>query len=212
MDAEQPRHPAGGHPLRPRRTPTVDGSWTRNNLVYVDAPVDEALGLRRAEAMIVFTAGLPGSLYLYQGEELGLPEVLDIPADRREDPLFVRTERQEIGRDGCRIPLPWTADRDDVVRLLAACRTTSRWLPLPDGWGRYAAGRQDGDPSRCSRCTAICWPQRRALDPAAPLEWVLARQRRAGGVPPRRRHSWCSTSAITTSRCPPTCWATRRSS
>jgi len=62
-------------------------SWTKNNLVYVDAPVDLELGARRNDAMIAFAAALPGSFYLYQGEELGLPEVLDLPADRRETAL-----------------------------------------------------------------------------------------------------------------------------
>ena len=53
---------------------------------------------------------MPGSLYLYQGEELGLPEVFDIPDDRREDPVFHLTNGEGLGRDGCRIPLPWTTD------------------------------------------------------------------------------------------------------
>jgi alpha-glucosidase len=147
-------------------------SWTKNNLVYVDAPVDEVLGLRRAEAMIAFTAGLPGSLYLYQGEELGLPEVFDIPADRREDPLFIRTNGKEIGRDGCRIPLPWSAD-PATSDGFSPTKHTEPWLPLPAGWGGYAADRQDVDPASTLALYRHLMGQRRTLDTGAPLEWVL---------------------------------------
>ena len=55
-------------------------------------------------------AALPGALYLFQGEELGLEEYLDMPDEAREDPLFIRTKGKELGRDGCRVPLPWTTD------------------------------------------------------------------------------------------------------
>ncbi len=53
---------------------------------------------------------LPGSSYLYQGEELGLPEVIDLPDDARQDPTWFRTNGERYGRDGCRVPIPWTAD------------------------------------------------------------------------------------------------------
>ena len=148
-----------------RANATSLASWTKNNLVYVDAPVDEELGLRRAEAMIVFAAGLPGSLYLYQGEELGLPEVLDIPADRREDPLFARTNGKEIGRDGCRIPMPWSTDAASSYGFSPA-HSDAAWLPLPAGWGRYAAGTQATDPSSTLALYRHLMQQRRALDPA----------------------------------------------
>lgn len=148
-------------------------SWTRNNLVYVDAPVDEALGLRRAEAMVAFAAGLPGSLYLYQGEELGLPEVLDIPADRREDPLFARTAGREIGRDGCRIPLPWTTDPSTAFGFSPASHDEP-WLPVPADWGRHAASAQEGDPDSTLAHYRHLLGHRRLLDRDAPLEWELA--------------------------------------
>ena len=82
-------------------------------------PIDLELGRRRARAAITLTAALPGALYLFQGEELGLEEYLDMPAEAREDPLFIRTNGQEIGRDGCRVPLPWTTRSVDLVRILA---------------------------------------------------------------------------------------------
>ena len=86
---------------------------------------------------------MPGSLYLYQGEELGLPEVFDIPDDRREDPVFLLTHGEGIGRDGCRIPLPWTADPATSfgfsTRGARHGTVDEPWLPQPGDWGRYAA-------------------------------------------------------------------------
>lgn len=149
-------------------------SWTKNNLVYVDAPVDLALGLRRAEAMITFAAALPGSLYLYQGEELGLPEVLDIPADRREDPLFIRTEGRELGRDGCRVPLPWSTEPATSFGFSRSASPAAPWLPQPDDWGRYAADVQRADPSSTLSLYHSLMAARRTLDPAVGLDWELA--------------------------------------
>jgi alpha-glucosidase len=71
--------------------------------------LDRGLGLRRARAAILLMLALPGSAYLYQGEELGLHEVPDIPPDLIQDPVYHRTRGAEKGRDGCRVPLPWTA-------------------------------------------------------------------------------------------------------
>ena len=83
----------------------------RNGTSY---PEDRALGARRARAGVMMEMGLPGSIYVYQGEELGLPEVADIPWDRLEDPTPFNTRRNftDKGRDGCRVPLPW--DSTDV--------------------------------------------------------------------------------------------------
>ena len=119
-------------------------SYTGNNLVYTGAPVDLVVGARRARAMAVFAAAIPGSLYLYQGEELGLPEVLDLPADRREDPIFQRTQGRELGRDGCRVPLPWTADPAGSFGFSPV--DVEPWLPQPAGWGSWGADAQALDP------------------------------------------------------------------
>lgn len=73
------------------------------------AAVDREGGLRRARAATLLLLALPGSVYLYEGEELGLHEVGDIPASDRQDPVFFRNQGVDIGRDGCRVPLPWTA-------------------------------------------------------------------------------------------------------
>ena len=86
-----------------------------------------------------------GSAYIYQGEELGLPEVADLPAAARQDPRFRRTHGRSLGRDGCRVPLPWTrAGADFGFSETASSAPT--WLPQPLGWGGYSVEAQLGDP------------------------------------------------------------------
>jgi alpha-glucosidase len=103
---------------------------------------DEALGLRRARAAVLLTLALPGSAYLYQGEELGLPEHTTMAAHHRQDPAFRRTEGEEIGRDGSRVPLPWRADAPSLG-FGPGART---WLPQPGSFARYAVDQQDDMP------------------------------------------------------------------
>jgi alpha-glucosidase len=122
-------------------------SYTGSALRYVDAPVDLDLGRRRALAAIAFVLALPGSVYLFQGEELGLPEWLDLPDAARQDPVFLRTGGAFRGRDGCRVPLPWTADRAGAHGFSPPDSATSPWLPQPDDWGRYAVDVQALDPT-----------------------------------------------------------------
>jgi alpha-glucosidase len=130
-----------------RADATDAASWTGNNLVNSDAPVDVGEGTRRARAAVLMMLGLPGAAYLYQGEELGLAEVLDVPD--RQDPIFVNTAGRELGRDGCRVPLPWTADAATNFGFSTAdaARTKAPWLSQPTGWGSSAAAAQrfDGD-------------------------------------------------------------------
>ncbi|MFE1291722.1 glycoside hydrolase family 13 protein [Streptomyces sp. NPDC058751] len=102
-------------------------------------PTDPALGTRRARAAALLSLALPGSVYLYQGEELGLPEV-ELPLDSIQDPMHSRSGGTDPGRDGCRVPLPWAADEPH------AGFGGEPWLPQPDGWSAYAADRQTGDP------------------------------------------------------------------
>ncbi|MEV5646016.1 glycoside hydrolase family 13 protein [Streptomyces flaveolus] len=104
-------------------------------------PTDLALGTRRARAAALLTLALPGSVYLYQGEELGLPEA-DIPLDRIQDPMHFRSGGTDPGRDGCRVPLPWTA----TAPWWGFGSATEPWLPQPGDWGHYAVDRQLGDP------------------------------------------------------------------
>ncbi|HEY4753437.1 MAG TPA: alpha-amylase family glycosyl hydrolase, partial [Candidatus Limnocylindrales bacterium] len=74
-------------------------------------PTDLELGRRRARAAALLCAALPGSMYIYQGEELGLEEVQDLPEDQLQDPMFHRSGGVDPGRDGCRVPLPWSGSR-----------------------------------------------------------------------------------------------------
>jgi alpha-glucosidase len=90
--------------------------------------------LDRARAAALLTLALPGSAYIYQGEELGLPEVLDLPEEVLRDPQRLRDP--DSGRDGCRVPLPWTRDlgwRDP-------------WLPIPAEWSALSVEAQEGVP------------------------------------------------------------------
>lgn len=97
-----------------------------------DGPPEQ--GLRRARAATLFTMALPGSLYIYQGEELGLPEVLDLPDDARQDPVWIRSGGNDAGRDGCRVPIPWEANTPSF----GFGPSTNTWLPQPSHWADHA--------------------------------------------------------------------------
>ncbi len=129
-----------------RADATSDEHWTDNNLVYTRAPVDVAVGTRRARAAIMLVLALPGATYLYQGEELGLAEVLDLPDEARQDPVWFRTGGAELGRDGCRVPLPWTDDPSTAFGFSDVDRPDPPWLPQPPWWGDFAASGQRGVP------------------------------------------------------------------
>ena len=102
---------------------------------------DEALGQRRARAASAFMLGLPGGAYIYQGEELGLPEHTTLSASFREDPTFFRTKGERVGRDGCRVPLPWEAGVNESNGFSS---TGKSWLPQPDSYKKYARSNQEG--------------------------------------------------------------------
>lgn len=101
---------------------------------------DEVNGLRRGRAATLLMFALPGSAYVYQGEELGLPEAMDIPDDARQDPTWFRTPPDIYGRDGCRVPLPWKAD----APAFGFSPTGASWLPQPASWAEYAVDAQEG--------------------------------------------------------------------
>jgi alpha-glucosidase len=103
---------------------------------------DRAAGLARARAGTLLLLALPGSAYLYQGEELGLPEVADIPFDALEDPIWERHAHTEKGRDGARVPLPWTADGPSF-----GFGTGASHLPQPAWFADYAVSVEDADPA-----------------------------------------------------------------
>jgi alpha-glucosidase len=102
-------------------------------------PVPE-LGLARARAASALMLALPGSAYVYQGEELGLPEAIDLPDESRQDPTWFRTEGERYGRDGCRVPLPWSATEP----AFGFNATGASWLPQPADWSTYARDEQRG--------------------------------------------------------------------
>jgi alpha-glucosidase len=102
-------------------------------------PIPE-VGLARARAATTLMLALPGSAYLYQGEELGLPEVIDLPADSRQDPTWFRTKGERYGRDGCRVPIPWTSE----APAYGFSETGEAWLPQPAEWATLARDVQVG--------------------------------------------------------------------
>ena len=106
-----------------------------------DPQPDRELGLRRARGATLFTLGLPGSTYLYQGEELGLPEHTTLEGKYRQDPTFARTGGARVGRDGCRVPLPWEAG---VGAANGFNETGLAWLPQPELYAEYSRDQQEG--------------------------------------------------------------------
>ena len=136
-----------------------------------DPQPDAELGLARARAATLFMLGLPGSAYLYQGEELGLPEHTTMEDEVRQDPLWERTNHLVPGRDGCRVPLPWT--RDGVSY---GYNTTGRtWLPQPERWGDYSPEAQEGleDSTLALYRRAIALRRERRLGRGA-VEWLAS--------------------------------------
>jgi len=101
------------------------------------------IGHGRARAAYLLALALPGSACIYQGEELGLWEVMDIHVDRLQDPIYFRTGKQELGRDGCRVPLPWENDGPS----LGFSTRHETWLPQPQSWADVSVATQLNDAS-----------------------------------------------------------------
>ncbi len=104
--------------------------------------LDEAAGARRARAAALLALALPGSMYMYQGEELGLPEVWDLPVDVLDDPIWVSSNKTRKGRDGCRVPMPWEPTGPSL-----GFGTGEPWLPQPASFAAMAASVQGDDPT-----------------------------------------------------------------
>ena len=136
-----------------------------------DEQPDNEIGLRRARAGSLMMLALPGSAYLYQGEELGLPEHTTLPDELRQDPTWFRSERTRVGRDGCRIPMPWTAGSPG----LGFSPNGEVWLPQPESYDELAADRQMEDPSSTWSLYHAALAKRRELAlGAGELTWVDA--------------------------------------
>jgi len=140
----------------------ADGSHRRELGSGIDnrqgAPSDLALGTRRARAAALLSMSLPGGVYVYQGEELGLWEVEDLPDELREDPVWHRSGFTDRGRDGCRVPLPWSAEDGPS------------WLPRPANWQDFSVAAQTDDPESMLSLYREVFAQRRAID--GDLEWL----------------------------------------
>ena len=133
-------------------------------------PIPE-LGLRRARAATALMLSLPGSAYIYQGEELGLPEVIDLPDDAREDPTWFRTNGERYGRDGCRVPIPWEANSPSF----GFGPTAASWLPQPSNWAPFARDSQRGVEGSTLTMYRLALALRRAHELATgTIEWLDA--------------------------------------
>ncbi|MFW0772466.1 glycoside hydrolase family 13 protein [Paenarthrobacter nitroguajacolicus] len=129
--------------------------------------LDVELGLRRARAATLLLLALPGSAYLYQGEELGLREVAEIPDSERQDPSFYRNPGVEIGRDGCRVPLPWTAEGPSF-----GFGAGKAHLPQPEWFKDYAVSKQEGVAGSTLELYKKALQLRSELQTDEELEWV----------------------------------------
>jgi alpha-glucosidase len=139
------------------------------------------LGERRARAAIMILLALPGSTYIYQGDELGLHEVADLPRESLEDPMASRSANEK-GRDGCRVPLPWTSDGPSY-----GFASQSAHLPQPEWFGAYAVSVQEPDPDSTLNLYRRALALRGRLFEGNDLSWVdsepaVLHFERAGGI------------------------------
>lgn len=155
-----------GLPMLADAEKTQDGkAWLLNG--GDETELDRELGLRRARAATLFMLGLPGSAYLYQGEELGLHEVAHIADADRQDPAFFRNTGIEVGRDGCRVPLPWTsADKSFGFGDAQA------HLPQPAWFAEHAADAQDTVEGSTLNLYRDALALRRQLQTSEELDWI----------------------------------------
>ena len=151
---------------------------TRYGRAYTGVPLpppwpspetDLALGTRRARAMLLLLLALPGSVFLYQGEELGLWEVEDLPDEYIHDPVWESSGHQVRGRDGCRVPIPWSG-----AEAPFGFTTGTPWLPQPAAWRDYTAEVQAQQPDSMLAYYRSALATRRTLaaDMAATLSWL----------------------------------------
>jgi alpha-glucosidase len=131
--------------------------------------LDVARGLRRARAASLLMFALPGSTYCYQGEELGLDEVADIPVDALQDPKWERTLHTDKGRDGCRVPIPWTSSGPSF-----GFGTAAPHLPQPADFGRSSVEAEDGVAGSTLSMYRDAFALRRSLQDGEHLEWLDA--------------------------------------
>ncbi|MDF1489370.1 glycoside hydrolase family 13 protein [Tessaracoccus caeni] len=141
------------------------GEWLLSG--GTEPELDRERGARRGHAATLFMLGLPGSTYLYQGEELGLHEVAEIPDEARQDPTFFRSPGVNVGRDGCRVPLPWT--REGVAFGFG---DAAPHLPQPEWMGQFSVEAEDEDPGSTLNLYRRALKLRRQWECEERLEWV----------------------------------------
>ncbi|MFJ9249071.1 glycoside hydrolase family 13 protein [Streptomyces sp. NPDC101776] len=137
-------HDVVRHPSRYGRSAAK--RWVAGERYAPVGPLDLDLGTRRARAAALLTLALPGGAYIYQGEELGLPEVEDLPEDVLQDPIWERSGHTDAGRDSCRVPIPW-AGQHPPYGFSPDHATATPWLPQPVGWSGFTVEAQTGDPA-----------------------------------------------------------------
>ena len=132
---------------------------------------DLELGTRRARAAVLVTMALPGAVYIYQGEELGLWEVEDLPTALLQDPIWSRSGYADRGRDGCRVPIPWDGDASPFGFGPAG---SDPWLPQPAGWKTLTVAAETGDPESMLELYRAALHIRRATSSLGPgpLSWL----------------------------------------
>ncbi|MER5867175.1 glycoside hydrolase family 13 protein [Kitasatospora sp. NPDC002040] len=139
----------------------------------IRTPGDRELGLRRARAASLLMLALPGSAYVYQGEELGLPDVTDLPDEVRQDPSFFRQAGQDGFRDGCRVPIPWSGT--EAPYGFGPVPGGPSWLPQPAEWAGLSVEAQTGDPTSTLELYRSALTIRRehaALGAGTGVEWL----------------------------------------
>ncbi|QTG80124.1 glycoside hydrolase family 13 protein [Arthrobacter crystallopoietes] len=159
-------HDVVRHPSRYGLPAGLDyGAWLMAD--GSEPEVDQTAGLRRARAATLLMLALPGSAYLYQGEELGLFEVPDLPVATLQDPIWQRTGHRRKGRDGCRIPLPWTTEGKSF-----GFGTNGAHLPQPDWFGGFSVQAQDGVADSTLEFYRHALKLRGQLQSYEDLEWI----------------------------------------
>ncbi len=176
--------------LPPLNGRQVNGRRVKQGVEWISAGgpadrIDLAGGLRRARAATLFTLALPGSAYLYQGEELGLHEVASIPDSQRQDPAFFRGAdplTEGLGRDGCRVPLPWAREGTSF-----GFGEGGAHLPQPSWFGALSVEAQDADPGSTLTLYRRALALRHELQSGEELVWLPAE---AGVLHGARPNGW----------------------
>jgi alpha-glucosidase len=162
------------------RLDSTSGGVSAGDRVGPDTPLDPELGLCRARAAALLMLALPGSAYVYQGEELGLPDVVDLPEDVLADPIWVRSGHTERGRDGCRVPIPWTEDGPSL-----GFGSGEGWLPQPPVFAARSVQAESGVDGSTLDLYRQTLGLRRGLAVESDIDWLpstpgsLAFRRRA---------------------------------